>query len=1094
MAKPLGDSGTSWWHTTATLVERNDEAKIKDCKEDIDTLLVFAGLFSAVTTTFLVDSYKSLNQDPAEATLLILQRISEQLNGFTLGTNNVTSTIPPFPTPPPFEPSRPSLATNAAWFGSLMLSLMAASYGMLIKQWLREFLASDYISPRARLRVRCFRFPGLAKWKVFEIVAVLPLLLQLALGFFFVGLCFFASTIHPVLQRITVPLVGIWAFFLLGATLAPAFSSRCPYKTTFLKGTMKSVRRLIQAFLYPSIMKPLNFLEWWFRRMGIETRFMLHSIRRRHAARARREEEEDVANRDTQDLYILSVVDAAYVDDNFLCAALQDPSFHLESITNDGAQIVPFVIQILAHRDCPLEKPKRLLDINAISVDVWNIVMDLLVNCLTGVPVSGSDDGHAPPRWKMWMSDAILILFSNTAHPLSIPANTIIARYLETDTGDVMKVLAGGIIGNEDDDAYFLSHVVNRLWDSLSGSVHDNVQRLHILEQSINSSQRPFLRMRAEKIQVCLLAKLANFITNEELKAFLLRHPQSWCDEAFLHRIVFLAAERHLQSGDISIVESLYPLLEAIETRLCTLTAITDCFVRGANTHIAPLGQLNSDYPQWLRDVLNILLPDTHVQHPHGTEFTDPNFLISVSDSLSLPRQYTESLGLGVGSWAVSRCGHVRADAWDSYHQWADRRVHIAKRTRSLPLDRVNFVSHPVVLNVLRYLLERCAQSLSQTLVKTFHGVEDTDSHLLITEIEASIRQVAVLQMVRCHLSGRTSSVLEGLGPLLHWEQTCKACLAGIVDGLNTVLNSNIRTVHSSISSDGNDWLSWFQGSGIIGKLLPHFPDLPQPPLSLVLSKCFESHFTEFATKFAKFASDSDPDYSESDLDFNRTLNCPCFDDALLGLSKDNMFNYTRTLLDMPNHSPYMKLQGDRVLLRFAEKASAVHHMSLVQTLAIVIDEVMKENSFTSSPTIICLILRTIRYQLNQDNVPLSNLRSALDLSALDGESWWLISQWIAAFIQPQLTAMGKSVEGMSQVQSRKTSFVDDAVVILLSRCPHRLHEDAYVMLGRDEFVQLLEGMGEIAKDVHGDLMETRRGRLREWLDSAYGGGSGSIR
>ncbi|CAL1702798.1 unnamed protein product [Somion occarium] len=245
------ESDATWWLKTARTIRDGDEAKIKDYKEDIDTLLVFGGLFSAVTTTFLIESYKTLNQDSTEASLQVLLHISQQLNSFALNGGFANSTIAALSSLPTFESSLAPLATNVLWFGSLIISLMAASYGMLVKQWLREFLAGDYTSPQARLRVRCFRYPALTNWKVFEIVGILPLLLQLALGLFFVGLCFFTSSVHPILHRTTVSFVVVWASFLLMATLAPAFSPRCPYKTTFLKDAMKSIRRLMFMLRFP---------------------------------------------------------------------------------------------------------------------------------------------------------------------------------------------------------------------------------------------------------------------------------------------------------------------------------------------------------------------------------------------------------------------------------------------------------------------------------------------------------------------------------------------------------------------------------------------------------------------------------------------------------------------------------------------------------------------------------------------------------------------------------------------------------------------------------------------------------------------------
>lgn len=190
----------------------------------------------------MIESYKNLSPDPADLTVQILLHVSQQLSSYTMGGQFSNSTIPSF-TLPTFTPLKSMVIANVTWFGSLTISLMAASYGMLVKQWLREYLANHDASPLTRLRIRCFRYPALAKWKVFEIVAVLPLLLQLALGLFFLGLCYFASTIHPAVQWTVIPLVTIWAVLFLAATFAPVLSADCPYKTTFLKDIMKRLRR-----------------------------------------------------------------------------------------------------------------------------------------------------------------------------------------------------------------------------------------------------------------------------------------------------------------------------------------------------------------------------------------------------------------------------------------------------------------------------------------------------------------------------------------------------------------------------------------------------------------------------------------------------------------------------------------------------------------------------------------------------------------------------------------------------------------------------------------------------------------------------------
>ncbi|EEB96472.1 hypothetical protein MPER_04389, partial [Moniliophthora perniciosa FA553] len=60
--------------------KKYDEGMVKNWKEDIDTLLVFAGLFSAVVTAFLIEAYQWLSEDPADTTVMLLTQISMQLN------------------------------------------------------------------------------------------------------------------------------------------------------------------------------------------------------------------------------------------------------------------------------------------------------------------------------------------------------------------------------------------------------------------------------------------------------------------------------------------------------------------------------------------------------------------------------------------------------------------------------------------------------------------------------------------------------------------------------------------------------------------------------------------------------------------------------------------------------------------------------------------------------------------------------------------------------------------------------------------------------------------------------------------------------
>ncbi|EKM60532.1 uncharacterized protein PHACADRAFT_68826, partial [Phanerochaete carnosa HHB-10118-sp] len=228
------------WQTMVKTVREVDMQKVADTKEDIDTLLVFSGLFSAVVTTFVVATYPSLQPDNSDEIVFLLRQSVAQNYTFN---NGVLRPMVPFPPDPPFEAPVWALRVNGLWFASLIISLSTASFGMLVKQWLIEYLAMEWISPQEQLRARQYRHPGLEDWKVFEIAAVLPLLLHISLGLFFLGLCFYNSAENEIVGRSTFPLVAGWAFFALLTMVAPLVTPRCPYKVTLLKAALRVGRR-----------------------------------------------------------------------------------------------------------------------------------------------------------------------------------------------------------------------------------------------------------------------------------------------------------------------------------------------------------------------------------------------------------------------------------------------------------------------------------------------------------------------------------------------------------------------------------------------------------------------------------------------------------------------------------------------------------------------------------------------------------------------------------------------------------------------------------------------------------------------------------
>ncbi|KAF9257462.1 hypothetical protein L218DRAFT_935763, partial [Marasmius fiardii PR-910] len=202
------------WETILRQVDRLDEDQVRGYKEDIDTLLVFAGLFSGVVTAFSIESYKWLTEDSSEIAVALLREIVQQNRGQT-------------PTDPmeTFSPSPEVVRINTFWFLSLALALVDALFGLLCKQWVREHQRqTNTRTPRQALALRWLRYQSFERWHVPAILSSLPILLEIALFLFLAGLLQLLYSLHHVPFGFSCVIVGLAWIFYLATTILPGIS------------------------------------------------------------------------------------------------------------------------------------------------------------------------------------------------------------------------------------------------------------------------------------------------------------------------------------------------------------------------------------------------------------------------------------------------------------------------------------------------------------------------------------------------------------------------------------------------------------------------------------------------------------------------------------------------------------------------------------------------------------------------------------------------------------------------------------------------------------------------------------------------------
>ncbi|KAJ7608912.1 hypothetical protein DFH06DRAFT_189780 [Mycena polygramma] len=239
------------WAVYISEAEKYDRSLVESWKSDMEGMLIFAGLFSASLTAFLIESYKTLVPDSADSTAFFLAQISLQL---AASANSTTYQVPP---PVPFTAPATSLVCNVLWFISLGLSLTCALIATLVEQWARDFLhrADMRSAPVIRARIFSFLYYGLKRFRMHTVVEIIPLLLHASLLLFFIGLVAFLVPVNIVVTAVVaLILLTVTTVYAL-LTLLPLLHLDCPYRTPLSSGFWR-LRRSLLGVICPWHSKP----------------------------------------------------------------------------------------------------------------------------------------------------------------------------------------------------------------------------------------------------------------------------------------------------------------------------------------------------------------------------------------------------------------------------------------------------------------------------------------------------------------------------------------------------------------------------------------------------------------------------------------------------------------------------------------------------------------------------------------------------------------------------------------------------------------------------------------------------------------------
>ncbi|EUC59575.1 transmembrane protein, putative, partial [Rhizoctonia solani AG-3 Rhs1AP] len=221
------------WKTYVREADQVDEEKVDGWNKSMDVILIFAALFSAISTAFVIESYKNLKPDPADVSSRTLLTISQTLAAIANGSQPAgsQSSSDTEVDDPPFSASWSAICVNVLWFLSLSLSVAVSLISMLAKEWCLKFMSNRTGPPGLQARRRQLRWEKLVSWRMEEVLMILPSLIHLSLLLFAIGLSVFLWDVHFGVAIPVVFVTTVAAAAYVTCTVLPFVDKYCPYGT-----------------------------------------------------------------------------------------------------------------------------------------------------------------------------------------------------------------------------------------------------------------------------------------------------------------------------------------------------------------------------------------------------------------------------------------------------------------------------------------------------------------------------------------------------------------------------------------------------------------------------------------------------------------------------------------------------------------------------------------------------------------------------------------------------------------------------------------------------------------------------------------------
>jgi hypothetical protein len=182
-----------------------------------------------------------LEQDPTD---VMVDALIFFINNTANGTHTPYSRVS-------FSPPSFAVSVNCLFFASLSASIVAALASVVSLQWVAEYDAAvsrSGSSPEDRVKRRQFRYGGMEKWKMKEIIAALPVFLYCSLVLFFAGLAQWMWNVNTTVGGVVLGGALLGAIFYLITTLLAVVFPSCSFRAPIVRWIYVSFHFLFHSF------------------------------------------------------------------------------------------------------------------------------------------------------------------------------------------------------------------------------------------------------------------------------------------------------------------------------------------------------------------------------------------------------------------------------------------------------------------------------------------------------------------------------------------------------------------------------------------------------------------------------------------------------------------------------------------------------------------------------------------------------------------------------------------------------------------------------------------------------------------------------